>query len=64
MCDDVGDGIGLLAAGGCDRGLTVEVDDDDFVDTDPSDDSFNGQRMGYVTTEAESAPTFPLSSNA
>ena len=66
MCDDIEDSIGLLAAGGCSRGLTVEVNDDDFVETDPSNfrDSVNGQRTGHVTTEAESAPTFPLSFNA
>ena len=66
MCDDIEDSIGLLAAGGCGRGLTVEVNDDDFVDTDPSDfwNSVDGQRTGHVTTEVQSAPTFPPSSNA
>ena len=42
----------------------MEVDDDDFIDTDPSDDSVDGQRMGHATTEAELALTFPPSSNA
>src|ERR1700691_3071367 len=57
-CDEVEDGTGLSAVGGCARGFTVETEEDDFVDAELRDfrDSVDGRRTGYVTTDAEDKP--------
>jgi hypothetical protein len=68
-CDEVEDGVGLSATGGCGRGLTVEAEDNDLVDLVDAElrdfrDSVDGRRAGYVTTDAESTPVFPPSPKA
>ena len=58
-CDDVEDGTGLSGGAGCwGRGFTVDTEDDDCIDAELRDflDSLDGRSIGYVTTDAESAP--------